>query len=498
VSNVKRLYIGGELVESGETHDVISPATGEVVGTIAWGGEKETLAALAAAQAALDSWPTTPVEERISWMLKLRDEVVAHADELRQAVADEAGKPWEETAEDVDGVIDSLTYYADEIRSFLAPTELPDLDGSYRNEMIYEPVGVVGAFLAWNFPLLNLGYKLGPAMAAGCPIVIKPSSKTPLSAYLIGELCAKVGLPAGIVNIVSGDNAAVGDTLSGSTIPSMLTLIGSGSVARRIMERGASSIKRYSMELGGNAPALVFDDADLDLAVDIVVGLKFKNAGQICVTPNRVFVHADVADKFTGMVVERANAVRIGFGPEGTVDMGPLIDGSALGRIKGLVDDAVADGAELLVGGGRAESEDGGTYFQPTVLRDVTADMRIYKEEIFGPVVSIVTFEDEADALAQANNTDAGLSSFIFTPDADRINRVSRGLRFGEVQVNGVKYGMDMPHGGIKQSGLGHDGSRYALHDYLAPKRVSYGITEAANPFKKSAPAEVVDAAAIN
>ncbi|EYT56599.1 aldehyde dehydrogenase [Leucobacter sp. UCD-THU] len=498
MSNVKHMYIGGELVESGETHDVISPATGKVVGTIAWGGEKETLAALDAAKAALDFWPATPVEERISWMLKLRDEVVAHADQLRTAVANEAGKPWEETAEDVDGVIDSLTYYAEEIRGFLTPTELPDLDGSYRNEMIYEPVGVVGAFLAWNFPLLNLGYKLGPAMAAGCPIVIKPSSKTPLSAYLVGELCEKIGLPAGIVNIISGDNAAVGDTLSRSTIPSMLTLIGSGNVARRIMELGSSSIKRYSMELGGNAPALVFNDADLDLAVDIVAGLKFKNAGQICVTPNRVFVHTDIADTFTDMVVQRAETVRIGFGPEGTVDMGPLIEGSALNRIKGLVDDAVAKGATVLTGGGRAESENGGTYFQPTVLRDVTPDMRIYREEIFGPVVSILTFEDEQEALSQANDTDAGLSSFIFTPDADRIDRVSRGLRFGEVQVNGVKYGMDMPHGGIKQSGLGHDGSRYALHDYLALKRVSYGITDAANPFKNAVSADEADASTIN
>lgn len=473
---MKHIYIAGKLVTGESTHDVVSPATGTVVGTVAWGGREVAENALVAAQAALPSWSATPVNERVEWMLRLREAVIANEKMLRTCVVDETGKTWEQSEEDVQSLIDSLEFYAREVTTFV-PQNLPDTAGTHRHELIYTQVGVAVAFIAWNFPLLNLAFKIGPAMAAGCPIVIKPSNKTPLAAYAVGELCAQIGLPAGVVNIICGDDEIVGDTLSSSTIPALLTLIGSTRTALRVMEKGSSSVKRYSMELGGNAPALVFADADLTLAADTVSALKYGNAGQVCVSPNRVFVHEDVAKEFVGMLTERARGVRVGVGDAGTVDMGPLIDEAALSRVSRLVEDAVADGATVEVGGERVVGE-AGSFFAPTVLTGVQPTMRVYREEIFGPVVSVVTFADDASALAAANDTDAGLSSYVFTTDQARVDRFVDGLQFGEIQVNGVKYAIDLPHGGIKQSGMGHDCSRLALHDYLVPKRVTRAVLD--------------------
>lgn len=472
---MKRMYIAGELVSGGSTHEVTSPATGQPVATVAWAGEAEAIRALEAAEAALPAWSASSVEERGEWMHRLREAVLAEAKMLRECVVQETGKTWEQSEEDVQSLLDSLEFYAREVNRF-APEELPDAAGTHRHELVYEPVGVVVAFIAWNFPLLNLAFKIGPAMAAGCPIIIKPSVKSPLAAYAVGELCHRIGLPPGVVNIVCGDDDVVGDTLSRSTVPALLTLIGSARTARRIMELGSSSVKRYSMELGGNAPVLVFPDADLDLAADTVSALKFGNAGQVCVAPNRVFVHVDVAQQFTERLTQRAGRVRVGAGPEGSVDMGPLIDAGAVRRVAGLVEDAVANGAQLLTGGTRPPGLEAGSYFTPTVLAGVQPEMRIYQEEVFGPVVSVLTFKDETEVLAAANATQAGLSSFVFTGDSDRADRCAQALRFGEVQVNGVKYAIDLPHGGIKQSGVGHDCSYLALHDYLAPKRVTRAL----------------------
>lgn len=472
---VKHMYIAGELVADGSTHEVVSPATGQVVGAVAWAGEAEAHRALEAAEAAFPTWSATSVEERGEWMHRLREAVLADAHTLRECVVQETGKTWEQSEEDVQSLLDSLEFYAREVKRFV-PEELPDAAGTHRHELVYEPVGVVVAFIAWNFPLLNLAFKIGPAMAAGCPIIIKPSIKSPLAAYAVGELCQRIGLPPGAVNVVCGDDEVVGDTLSRSTVPALLTLIGSARTAQRIMELGSSSVKRYSMELGGNAPVLVFPDADLELAADTVSALKFGNAGQVCVAPNRVFVHVNVAQQFIENLIDRSRRVRVGAGPEGSVDMGPLIDEGAVRRIAGLVDDAVANGARLLTGGSRAFGLDDGSYFAPTVITDIEPTMRIYQEEIFGPVISVLTFSDEAEVLAAANATQAGLSSYVFTADEELADRCARALRFGEVQVNGVKYAIDLPHGGIKQSGVGHDCSYLALNDYLVPKRVTRAL----------------------
>ena len=471
------LYINGELVESDTVVDVINPATEEVVGRISAASEAQVDAALEAADAAFPSWSTLPGAERADWMDKLRAAVVDNADELRSLVQLEMGKPFDAAHEDYTMLLDSLEYYAGLARN-LDSDFIEDRDGTHTHEIVREPLGVVGAFLAWNFPLLNLAYKIGPAMAAGCPILIKPSTQTPLSAYAVGRLCAEIGLPAGVVNILGGSNATIGDRVSASTIPAMLTLIGSTNTGIHIMKTGATSIKRYSMELGGNAPALVFADADIDHAADIIAALKFGNSGQICVTPNRVFAEAPVYEELTRKIVERAEKIKVGYGDDRSINMGPLIDQRSCDRLERIVRDAVSEGAELLTGGARPPELNKGAFLAPTVLAGVTPDMEAAHEELFGPVVSMMApIGGEAEMIAEGNNTDMGLTSYVFTSDAEKADRCARALRFGEVQVNGVKYAINLPHGGFKQSGIGVDCSEHALDEHFAIKRISKAIS---------------------
>ncbi|MDC0739622.1 aldehyde dehydrogenase family protein [Cognatishimia sp. SS12] len=476
VTKTMKMYIGGQLVDGEGQVDVINPATEEVYATVQAAGLNDVQSALEAAQAAAPSWGNTPIAERQAWMLKLRDAVLENEEMLRDCIHQEMGKPWGGTQEDFDLLERSLKFYAEEIQRVHDET-LADREGTHEHKIVYEPVGVAVAYLAWNFPLLNLAYKIGPAMAAGCPIIIRPSAATPVSAYAVGELCAKIGLPAGVVNILTTDGYAPSDALASSTIPNLITLIGSTNTGKHLMKVGATSIKSYSMELGGNAPVLIYKDADLDLAADIVSTVKFNNAGQICVSPNRVFVEEEVYDAFRAKVVERAHSAKVGFDKTQDILTGPMIDGRAWSRVKGLIDGAVADGASLLAGGDRPAGLEKGHYLAPTVLDGVTQDMQIYKDEIFGPVISLIPFSDRDEVVERANDgEEGGLSSYIFTADLDLANRVAKQLRYGEVQINGVKYDIYLPHGGIGQSGIGHDCSRLALNDYLVVKRVSRGL----------------------
>ena len=467
----KQMYIDGVLCGEVNT-DVISPATGEVVGRVAFGDANSAKTALTSAQKAAPAWVSLGVQGRSDWMHRLRDAVAKREEHLRLCVHLEVGKPWAATEEDFTSLVNSLSYYAEQIARF-KPAPMPDQGSDFEHTLDWQPVGVVAAFIAWNFPLLNLAFKLGPAMAAGCPLILKPSFKSPLAAYAVGEICAEIGMPSGAVNIVCGDDAQVGDTLSASTIPALLTLIGSARTGRRLMQQGASSIKRFSMELGGNAPVLVFDDADLDLAAEIICALKFGNAGQICVTPNRILAQRSVYPELCDKIAARAAQTTVGFAREQDFDMGPLIDAAAWKRVDELVQDSLSHGAKLLQGGKRPEHLSQGHFYSPTVLRDVTPDMRISHEEIFGPVVPIMPFDAQSDALSLANDTDTGLTAYIFTRDQARAQDCAQALEFGEIQINGVRYDIALPHGGIKQSGVGVDCSYLALHDYLAPKRIS-------------------------
>ena len=468
-----QMYIAGVLTDGASTKEVINPATENRVATVATAGMKDAERALQAARAAFPGWAATSIAERQKWMWALRDEIVAQEVSLRSCIHYEMGKPWSQTEEDWDRLVVSLEYYAEEIARF-HDFGLTDRAGTHTHRMVYEPAGVVLAFLAWNFPLLNLAFKIGPAMAAGCPIIIRPSEATPISAYAVGTLCAKIGLPKGVVQILCTESYAVANAMTASTIPAVVTLIGSTKTGQHIMRTGATSIKHYSMELGGNAPVLVFEDADLDLAADIVTGIKFSNAGQICVAPNRVFVAAKVLEAFTEKVVDRARAAKVGFDKAVDIQTGPVIDASAWTRLKRLVDDAVAQGASLLVGGDRPAGLTVGHYLAPTVLGDVAETMDVYREETFGPIVSIVPFADESRLLEMANDCEeGGLTAYIFSRNLAKADAYARALRYGEVQINGVKYDIDLPHGGIGQSGLGHDCSTLALHDYLIVKRIT-------------------------
>lgn len=469
------MYLDGRLHAGPATAPVINPATDETVARIACAQPADVDEALRAAERAFGPWAAAGIAERTRWMAELGAAVRSKEEHLRLCVHLEMGKPWAATAEDFEALVNSLDFYAEEIAR-IQPQPMADSEGTHEHLLLRQPIGVVGAFLAWNFPLLNLAFKIGPAMAAGCPIIIKPSLKTPLSAYAFGEICAEVGLPAGVVNIIAGDDQQIGDAISSSSIPAMLTLIGSSATGRHIIRTGATSVKRYAMELGGNAPALVFADADLDQAADVICALKFGNAGQVCVAPNRVFVHTDVRSAFTEKVVARVEDVVVGFDRDANIDMGPLIDAGAWRRIHELVEDALAAGAKLLSGGGRPDGLASGSFYAPTVLSDVEPGMRICREEVFGPVVSLLSFDHEADVVRMANDTDAGLASYIFTSDAERSERCAQQLRFGEVQINGVKYGIDLPHCGVKQSGVGVDCSYLALDDYLVPKRVTRAL----------------------
>jgi succinate-semialdehyde dehydrogenase/glutarate-semialdehyde dehydrogenase len=470
----RKMYVGGKLrdAENGARLQVTCPATGEVIGEVAKASKKDAQEALVAARDGFEIWRKTPLQERIDAMHRLRELVAKNEVLLRECVMNEHGKTYGQAEEDWATVVDSLQFYTEEITRMRGEI-LPDPTGAYEHKIVLEPLGVAVGFLAWNFPLLNLAFKLAPALAAGCSVILRPSQETPLSAYIIGELCHQVGLPAGVVNILTGSTSEVANTLSSSEIPSLLTLIGSTETGISIMRTGATSIKHYSMELGGNAPVLVFADADLDLAADVVTNLKFANTGQICVTPNRIYVAQSVHDAFVNKVVARSKRVVMGHGRNSDATMGPLINAAAQARIEKCIKDAIAAGASCAHGGSVPADLKPGFYFQPTVLINVREDMTVVSNEIFGPVVSIMSFSDEEDVLRRANTTMAGLSAFIFTKDAARINWFSRELRYGEIQVNGVRYGVHFPHGGIRQSGIGHDESHFALHDYLSKKRIS-------------------------
>ena len=386
-----KMYINGKLTSSSINKPVFNPATEKKVSLVSTAGLSDVEKALQAAKNAFPDWSTSPIADRQMWMKRLRDQVIINEDFLRECIHYEMGKPWSQTHEDWDRLVVSLEFYSEEI-SRIQNYGIADRAGTHSHRMVYESAGVVVAFLAWNFPLLNLAFKIGPAMASGCPIIIRPSEMTPISAYAVGMLCEKIKLPDGVVQILCTESHEVADALTSSNIPQVITLIGSTQTGQHIMRTGASSIKRYSMELGGNAPVLVFDDADLDLAADIVTGVKFSNAGQICVAPNRVFVAENVKEKFTEKVVSRAKASLVGFDKNKDITTGPVIDKRAFQKIKGLIKDAVMNGAKLLVGGNRPKFLKKGYYISPTVLCDVTEEMQVYQQETFDPIVSLISF----------------------------------------------------------------------------------------------------------
>ncbi|OLQ87921.1 NAD-dependent succinate-semialdehyde dehydrogenase [Vibrio panuliri] len=466
----QHMYIDGQLIVSDQKHLIINPATRKHVCEIYSATKNEAEMALLSAKGFEIEWANTDINERIDWMQKIKKEIIKNEETLRNCVHYETGKTWKDTEEDFKLLVDSLDYYSKNITNYLNPEIIKDTD--YTHKIKKSPVGVVVAYLAWNFPLLNIGYKLGPAMASGCPIIIKPSSKTPLSAYAVGKICHDIGLPKGAVHILAGNDRELGNYLSSSTVPALITLIGSTQTGIDVISNSATSIKRYSMELGGDAPYIVFADADLDAAADILTAIKFTNAGQICVSANRVLVEKSVLDCFTTKLLNRIANIVVGWERESNANMGALIDVAAKERVHRLVVDALEKGATLQCGGNINQYEEG-AFYPPTLLTNISDKMEIFRNEIFGPVIAISTFDDENDVVKTANNTLAGLASYIFTEDKEKATRVSNELSFGEIHVNGIKYSIELPHSGIKQSGIGCDCSLHALQEYFSIKRLS-------------------------
>ncbi len=442
----QKLYIGGQLVDADNKgkDNVICPATGEVVAEVARAGAIDAEKALEAAEIGFKYWSSLALNERTEWMLKLREKVLENEDLLRQAMMHEMGKTYESAWEDIEALVNSLEWYPNAMKN-MHDEQIPDYEGTHRHRIIHQPAGIAVAYVAWNFPLLNVAFKIGPALAAGCSLIIKPSGLAPLSAFLLGKIMHDINFPAGVVNILAGRSSEVATVLTKSKKTSVITMIGSTQTGLKVIAESATSIKRMSMELGGNAPFIVFEDADFELALNLAIALKFGNCGQVCVAANRIFVHESIHDKFLKAFIQRSKELKLGFGKEDAPDMGPVVTSADRDRMFRLIEDSVKNGAKLESGGKIPEGMDKGNWMEPTVLSGVTQDMEVAREETFGPVASILVFKTDDEVLELANSTEYGLASYIFTNNHKRIERFTEDLEFGEVQVNGVKYSIYLP-----------------------------------------------------
>ncbi len=471
-------YINGKCVEgNGQPFEVVNPATDEVIATVPAADESQTNNALGAAHRAFETWSRTSIAERLGWIARLRDACRAEQDVLVDLLAREVGKSYPEAEAECRGLAIILDFFAEEVKRVYGTT-ISDYT-SRRGEALHVirkyPVGVAVGLLAWNFPIQGAALKLGPALATGCTCILKPSRSTPLATFYLGVIGEKIGFPEGVFNILAGPAGTVGKTLNQSRIPRLITLIGSSESGRQVMAEAATSIKRFSLELGGNAPAVVMPDADLDAAARFMVARKVRCCGQDCANINRVYVHAGIHDEFVGLLRKHLEAVRVGWGKELGNAMGPLINRAARARVLGLITDAIDKGGQLVYGGRPPATPSVGSFLLPTLLDQAQDTMRLRHEEIFGPVLPVYTFNDLDAAIAAANDTDYGLCSYLFTHDSRVIARASENLEFGEVLVNNPPGGnfIPLPHIGIKESGVGCDGSLWALEPYLWMRRVS-------------------------
>ncbi|MFY8116129.1 MAG: NAD-dependent succinate-semialdehyde dehydrogenase [Rhabdaerophilum sp.] len=459
--------------DSGRTIAVTDPATGETIGTIPNAGKAETRRAIEAAHAAFPAWRAKTAAERAGLLQKLAELIRQNSEALAHLLTQEQGKPLAEARGEIGSSAAYVQWFAEEARRAYGEV-VPSPWADRRILVTREPVGVVGAITPWNFPSSMIGRKLGAALAAGCTIVIKPADLTPYSGLAWGVLCAEAGIPAGVVNIVTGDAPEIGAELTANPLVRKITFTGSTPVGKLLAQQSAGTMKRISMELGGNAPFIVFDDADLDRAVQGALQAKYRNAGQTCVCTNRFYVQAGIHDAFARRFAEEVAKMRVGGGFEAGVQIGPLIDTRALAKVKAHLDDILARGGEVVTGG--KSHALGGTFFEPTVVKNVPQDARVATEETFGPLAPIFRFGTEAEVVSLANATEYGLAAYFYTRDLARAFRVSEALKYGMVGVNeGLITTEVAPFGGVKESGVGREGSRHGLEDYLDMKYVCLG-----------------------
>jgi succinate-semialdehyde dehydrogenase/glutarate-semialdehyde dehydrogenase len=459
--------------DSGKTIAVTDPATGKQVGTIPDVGAAETRRAIEAAQRAFPAWAARTAADRSNMLLALAAAIRANADELARLLTLEQGKPLAEARGEVIGGAGYIQWFAEEARRVYGEV-IPSPWADRRILTTREPVGVIGAITPWNFPFSMLARKIGAALAAGCTAVVKPSEFTPYCGLAWGVLAEQAGIPAGVINILTGDAASIGGELTSNPIVKKITFTGSTRVGKLLYGQSANTMKRLSMELGGNAPFLVFDDADLDRAVDGAVAAKYRNSGQTCVCTNRFYIQEGIYDAFSAKLAEKVKALKVGNGFEAGVVQGPLINDAAIAKVEKHVADAVAKGGKVLTGGKRHAL--GGTFYEPTVITGGRQDMVIARDEIFGPVSVLFPFKTEEQAIAMANDTEFGLAAYVYTRDLARAFRVPAALQYGMVGINdGIITTEVAPFGGVKESGMGREGSSHGLDDYLNIKYLSVG-----------------------
>lgn len=468
----QQCYIDGKWVDadSGGTIEVTNPANDEVIATIPKMGADETRAAIEAANRAWPAWRALTAKERCTILRNWFNLITENADDLALLMTTEQGKPLAEAKGEVTYGASFIEWFAEEARRVYGDT-IPQHQADKRIVVIKQPIGVVASITPWNFPIAMITRKCAPALAAGCPVVIKPAELTPLSAFALAELAERAGIPAGIINVVTGVASEIGSEMTSNPIVRKLSFTGSTRVGKLLMEQCASTVKKVSMELGGNAPFIVFDDADLDAAVEGAMISKFRNAGQTCVCANRIFVQDGVYDAFAEKLTAAVKSISVGAGTETGVNQGPLINLAAIAKVEDHVADATAKGAKIAVGGGRHAL--GGTFFEPTVLTEVTTDMKVTREETFGPVAPLFRFKTEEQVIEMANDTEFGLAAYFYAKDLGRVWRVAEALETGMVGVNTGLISTEVaPFGGVKESGIGREGSKYGMDDFLEVKYI--------------------------
>ncbi|TYO95852.1 succinate-semialdehyde dehydrogenase/glutarate-semialdehyde dehydrogenase [Geothermobacter ehrlichii] len=471
----QQCYVDGEWIdaEDGATLQVSNPATGEPLGTVPRLGAAETRRAIEAADRAWRQWRAKTPGERAAILRRWAELMLENQDDLGRLMTAEQGKPLAEAKGEIAYAASFLEWFAEEARRIYGDI-IPPHQNDKRILVLKQPVGVCAAITPWNFPSAMITRKAGAALAAGCTMVVKPASATPYSALALAELGERAGIPAGVFSVVTGSSGAIGGEMTANPLVRKLTFTGSTEIGKKLMEQCAGTMKKVSMELGGNAPFIVFDDADLDAAVEGALISKYRNTGQTCVCTNRFLIQAGVYEAFAEKLAARVRAMKVGNGLEGEVQQGPLIDRAAVEKVEEHIADAVAKGARIVCGGKRHAL--GGTFFEPTVLADVDATMLVAREETFGPVAPLFRFETEEEAVRLANDTDYGLAAYFYTRDLARSWRVGEALEYGMVGLNtGLISTAVAPFGGVKESGLGREGSKYGCDDYLEIKYLCVG-----------------------
>ena len=469
-------YVDGRWIPADPAHSVAvdNPATGELVGHVPRLGQAETAAAIEAANHALPAWRAKTAKERAGVLRRWFDLMMANQDDLARLMTIEQGKPLTESRGEVAYAAGFLEWFGEEAKRVYGDT-IPGHQSDKRIIVIKQPVGVVACITPWNFPLAMITRKVGPALAAGCTVVLKPASQTPFSALALAELGERAGVPPGVLNVITGPAAEIGGELTSNPVVRKLSFTGSTATGKRLMAQCASNVKRLSLELGGNAPFIVLDDADLDAAVDGAMASKYRNTGQTCVCVNRVLVQDGVYDAFAAKLAEAARKLTPGNGLDAGVNQGPLIDDDALKKVEEHVADAAAKGARVLTGGRRHVK--GGRFYEPTVVADATPSMLVAQEETFGPVAALFRFRTEAEAIALANDTPFGLSAYFYSRDVSRVWRVAEALESGMIGINTGLISTEVaPFGGVKESGIGREGSKYGIEEYVELKYICLGV----------------------